>query len=205
MSETQSSDSDVGSAGFEAEDPSHKIQHARVQSILQARKRVDEKKDEAQDFVQFGEIKPEGKDRIIRNAVEAYIRQLRWLMEGAETEADYLNEIELGEVQLPTRTIKFTGVLSILDAPKSLQDTWEETDVDPYEGRQRVERSVSKPIPERMLMNAFDACNMFCQEVGLDVKLAEDSEKDAEFDYSDLLEEGPPGHEQSGQVEGVAD
>lgn len=173
MSEAVTDDAGLadGDVDLEAEDPSDTIQRARITSVLEARERVRQKKAESRDLVEFGEIRPEGKDRIIRDAVEDYIRELRWLMKSTETEEDYLKEINLGDVSMATKTVQFRGLLSILQAPKPLQDSWTETELDEYEGRQSAERSVSKPIPERILLNAFDACNMFCEEVGLDIKL----------------------------------
>lgn len=173
MTETVTDDAGLvdGDVDLEAEDPSDTIQRARIQSVLEARRRVLEKKAEARDFVEFHEINQEGKDRIIRDAVEDYIRELRWVMESTETETDYLNSIELGTVQLGSTTYEFAGVLDLLYAPKPLRDTWRETQFDEYEGRQTVNRTETKPVPERVVMNAFDACNKFCEEVGLDIRL----------------------------------
>lgn len=178
---------------IEASDPSDTIQHARVIEILDERRRVKEKKAEAYEDVELGVIKPEGKDRIIRNAVEDYIRELLHTMSSTETEVDYLYGIELGEVALPTRAVTFEGLVDILNAPNPLRDTWQETSLDEYSGRTTEERIVLKPIPEDILMNAYDACNMFCEEIGLDVRTEQASTVVAGFDYSDLIKENDGG------------
>lgn len=59
------------------------------------------------------------------------------------------------------------------------------------------------PAPQES-MRYFSAANRFYARVGMDLELAED-EGDAGFDYSDILEEGPPGEGDKPEIEEVQD
>lgn len=59
------------------------------------------------------------------------------------------------------------------------------------------------PSPQEV-MHYFSAANRFYARVGMDLELAED-EGDAGFDYSDILEEGPPGEGEKPEIEEVQD
>lgn len=59
------------------------------------------------------------------------------------------------------------------------------------------------PSPQEV-MYYFSAANRFYARVGMDLELAED-EDDAGFDYSDILEEGPPGEGEEPEIEEVQD
>jgi hypothetical protein len=57
------------------------------------------------------------------------------------------------------------------------------------------------PSPQEV-MAYFSAANRFYARVGMDLELAED-EGDAGFDYSDILDEGPPGEGEKPEIEEV--
>jgi len=57
--------------------------------------------------------------------------------------------------------------------------------------------------PPPKIMQVFAAANRFYAHVGMDLKLEED-EGDAGFDYSDILETGPPGDRDPPNIENAA-
>jgi len=67
-------------------------------------------------------------------------------------------------------------------------------------GNDEYERTLS---PQET-MHYFSAANRFYARMGMDLELAED-EGDAGFDYSDILNEGPPGEGEKPEIEEVQD
>jgi len=59
------------------------------------------------------------------------------------------------------------------------------------------------PSPQE-IVQYFSAANRFYARVGMDLDLAED-EGDASFDYSDILQEGPPGEGEFPEIEQEAE
>lgn len=78
------------------------------------------------------------------------------------------------EAELPEpKQVTFTGLLSILQAPDEITQTWR-VKTDTQRG-QRLDDvltlRVSRPIPMHILENAVMACDDFMQEAGIGVKL----------------------------------
>lgn len=61
----------------------------------------------------------------------------------------------------------------------------------------------SPPSPQEV-MSIYSAANRFYARVGMDLEMKAD-EGDAGFDYTDILEEGPPGEGEKPEIEGVQD
>ena len=71
-------------------------------------------------------------------------------------------------------------------------------------GFTRERKGTSAPAGIGESMHIFSLANRFIAQVGMDLELAEES-GDAGFDYSNILEEGPPGERDAPEIEGVAD
>jgi hypothetical protein len=161
-------------ADYAADDPSDTIQTERISTIFDARDRVIEQKRFAKDGVVFGEFGEATKNEIIRDAVEDYIRELRWLIaqNADKTNRDYLSGIMLGQMQCPDGgVVEFAGLTSILSSPRPFEFRITEEKQTHTGGRQIEERVVTKNIPEHILLNAFSVCNEFFTEIGLDVRI----------------------------------
>lgn len=165
---------DQPKADYAADDPSDTIQSERISTIFDARDRVVEQKRFAKDGVVFGEFGEQTKNQIIRDAVEDYIRELRWLIQQNtdKTTVDYLRGVNLGEMARPDGgSIEFVGLVSILNSPRPFEFQITEAAETHTGGRQITETVVSKTIPEHILLNAFSVCNEFCTEIGLDIRI----------------------------------
>ena len=123
---------------------------------------------------------------------------------------DHIAEMELGDGAnryntLASKRLAYLIALYVAE----LEPLIEQADIDdeelvpdssPFNGLREfvAHMGVSPPNSERgylspqALMKMFGAANRFYAKVGLDLELEED-DGDAGFDYSDILEEGPPG------------
>ncbi len=159
-------------------DPDDFNRTQRFKEIHQARQRVTE-------FVSKMKMSDKGGGTYnLREAtrlgylVSLYIMELEPLIVQSD-----IDDSELVSDKLPCNSLlQFTSSMGV----KPGEDQYEQT-----------------PSPQEV-MHYFSAANRFYARVGMDLELAED-EGDAGFDYTDILEEGPPGEGEKPEIEGVQD
>jgi hypothetical protein len=138
------------------------------------------------------------KENYVYRAFQRYFFEVEGLMERHPSGGHYLEEVKLGMVlppgadpdDPPEDTRFFVGLRSMTDSYKPIP-----TDgyTSPSSGRERAtDGEVQVTVPEKVVTKAFRQVNEFVAEVGLDADMDEETQ-DAGFDYSDILEEGPPG------------
>jgi hypothetical protein len=66
--------------------------------------------------------------------------------------------------------------------------------------RDKDDRTTNTAVPVTESLRVFQVANKAYANLGMDLEIAED-EGDAGFDYSDILEEGPPGDRDAPQLE----
>lgn len=156
------------------------------------------------------------RQQILRAAVYRYLTEIEWLAVKAE-DNEILDEAEFGEVTLQPQDINelvngqaesgvrvigspnlkpfrrpITGIRDYLTAPEVFEKTWTVQVDTRHSGPQPVKETRATYMPAYISLNAFRMANRFLSKNGIDVEIHE-SEGDAGFDYSDLLDEGPPG------------
>lgn len=172
-------------------DPDTHNRRRRLSSIQDARERVQEVVNESYGAYARNEINEFGALTQIRRAVEMYIYEVEGLVKSEEEhESHYWESCEIGQMELPTTVMEFRGLESIINAPNTITDQWEETVVCDVNGKDTETVAVQRQISYDVLMSAYSTVNQFCAQAGLDLNT--DTARDAEFDYEDLLQEGPP-------------
>jgi len=96
-------------------------QKQRLKALLEARQKVEEKSDDAEELYVTGKIREDGRNTIVFNAVKEYIRE-GWplLLEYAEGDGggDYFDSRPLGQLSVAGDTIQFEGLIDVLFAPQ---------------------------------------------------------------------------------------
>lgn len=184
---------------IEVPDPDGFRQQRRMKDILEARKRVLEKRREASELYHFGEIDEETRNTILRSAVEEFIIETEGLMKDCDTNRQYFHTaqpvldedgdqvatddgdpavkygVRLGDMQLPSGTVReFHGLESIISAENPLSDRWIEVNDGHVGGRSETVETATLQIDERVLLNAYRTVNAFLLEIGMDLDTEED-------------------------------
>lgn len=203
------------------EDPEQYSRKQRIKQIHEARERVPQTRGRATRLNLEHQIRDEDVLTAIRRAVEDYIMEVRPLLSEHENGSYYWEDCELGTIQLaplasppadavpvreldgtrlemaqdalarrPPNAVPVTGLSSITNLPNPIR-RYTAAKVDPRQGAPyTVYREQRARVPEHVLMEAYAAVNDFIRDADLDLQFKQSD--DAEYDYSDLLENGPP-------------
>ena len=196
----------------EIDDPGEYNQRRRIRAIHDARERVFEQRRRGLDLRARGVIGQRQYRDILRESVESFILEIEQLLRRYQADAEpnldadsdvppppwYLEDVDLGIMRLPpdAQELVFDGLLSVVEAPDPFVREWEERPDAPagFEGHPLAKTETKHreiQIREGILLNAVRAGMQFLGDVGLDVEMG-DGVRDAGFDYSDILDEGPP-------------
>jgi hypothetical protein len=178
------------------------IQRERLSDIVEARRHCREQFRRAREASLTNQLSDQGSRILALHAVREYALELETLMEppgDSESAAgtDYWNEKEIGQIPLPDsnelgkESIRVSGVSQLVNRDWPLHIKYGSETQDPVHGKSVQAEQTAVYPPLSVSERAFRACNSFCAEVGLDVHL-QDGAPNAEFDYSDILDEGPP-------------
>lgn len=192
------------------DDPEDFAQRERLKQIYQARREFLEARAEAPQLRREREWGlPDYCDYIL-NAVQRYFFEVEGLMRRHPEGDYYLEEVPLGAVRAPGSDrgeidVAEEGVVDDVEGLNEedrvfvgLEDI--ATGYQPMKTRgyttdsRRGEissQTVLVTVPDDVSMRAYRQINNFLAEVGLDADMEGDTEE-AEYDYSDLLQEGPP-------------
>lgn len=215
------SQADEGSQATQTvDDPEDYRQQTRLKGILETRERVLERRRDASELYHFGEIDQSTRNTIIRNAVEEYILEVEHLLrdlgspqtptgrvdeDSLDVSKDYWTSVHLGTMEFPgDKNLVFNGLKSILDATEILEVQWYEQTEDEVEGQGKTLERWRGQIRQDILVNAYRQTNGFLYELGMDLQTNPD-DGDAAFEYTDILEEGPPSGEAPSPTRGEAD
>lgn len=197
-------------------DPDEYTQTRRLRAIHDARENVVQTRNQVEEAEIFQDFDPDAGRRLVRRAVENYALEVEPLVRDADsrTDRDYWSGVELGTMAIHppgwfadvladpgVYTVNgsgipepvgftFNGLESLFDAGRPPAAAFEMTVQKKHEGVQTVTDTVPREIPLDVLENAYRTLNRVLRDLGIDASL--DDNQDAEFDYSDLLEEGPP-------------
>lgn len=173
----------------EVPDPDGYRQQRRIKDILDARKRVLEKKRDAEELYHlrkgFGEFT---RDTLLRNAVGEYISEIEWLARDPDVEVshDYWREVKLGTQHLPNgETIEFRGLESIPNTPDPIVVRWQEQGASHTGGADAVPQQATAQIDKGILMNGFRWANGFLADLGVKLELEKDTERIFGFEVVD--------------------
>lgn len=193
--------------------------HARRQQIIEdCRAHAIDIRTEARGQQIVGQISDRDQRRYYRGAVEAFVLQVIPVLTQLDEDnsgfaQSYLDDVELGEVvfkppedlrrfaesniqrltpgaSVPTRTsVPVRGLRSIVEFPSPLSRTFSVSLHDG--GRIRSEsRVVEEELPRGVLDSAMEMCDRALATADIGLKLGK-ADEEAEFDYSDLLEQEP--------------
>lgn len=179
-------------------DPEDFAQRERLRQIYEARQEFQEARQKA-DQLRAEEGWPLWrKENYVLDAFQRYFFEVEGLMERHPKGDYYLEEVELGVVKPPGVEGKDYDPddARVFEGLRSLAQDYRPMPSDGYtlpsDGRSRASDSeVQITVPEASITRAFRKVNEFLAEVGLDADM-DGEDRDAGFDYSDILEEGPP-------------
>jgi len=192
----------------QVDDPEDYAQRERLKHIYQARREFLEARAEAPQLRRKEDWNlPEYQDYIY-NALQRYFFEVEGLMRRHPEGDHYLHDVPLGGVvhydnvvledgERGVRTDldedfepdrAFVGLESMGKKYRPIRTTGYKVGRDAKETK---DTAVLVTVPVQVSMRAYRKINEFLAEVGLDADMEGDTEE-AEYDYSDLLEEGPP-------------
>jgi len=193
---------------FSIDDPEELSQKKRINEILSRRERVLDARNEALDRQLLGEVSQEQALSHYQSHIESLILDLWTKFESGEAEGgeEYLRDEQIDTVMvyppddlLPESDSDLAAGADIPD-PKEVSINGLEwfINTDPYVRAEFSIHSWNPPgeqtgvgqrhIPLKTLDKAFTYCLKFIDEAGIDADIADDAD-DAEFDYSDLLDD----------------
>lgn len=191
------------------DDPDQLSQTQRITELLERRRSVIDARDEAFDAQLLGQAAEREALAYYRSRIESLILDLWTKFSAEEMDGEeYLDSEVIDEVEVPppeemrpgsgdlgpgasapepkTRTIEGLKWFIENDGPIEVPFTARLSDPP---GQQTAVQQV--PIPRKTLDKALIKCIEFLDEAGIDADIVTD-DGDAAFDYSDILENGPP-------------
>lgn len=181
MSENRKPHDDSRASDLAVMDAEEYKQKRRLERILDARDKVEEKQDNAAEMVAEGHLSNDGKNIVILHAVQEYIREVYNLLmdyhedaEGnrADVDPDYWGGWQIGSIDMVTDDeVEFEGLGAILYADNFYQESWTE-EVTQRHGPDGVETYQQQhTVPEEVSVNAYLLVNKFlANETNLDLE-----------------------------------
>lgn len=182
-------------------------QRRRIKLVLDSVKRFLEQRRKAKDLLLTGQIDDELAASLVRDAIEEYIylseNKIKDFLPDDEnfafddltpeeqTAVEVWWQSSLGQVNMVTTAVEINGLQEYINAPEEFTDEWIEETESTVGGTVQERRSKSYQMPIEVSERAFRVLNYFWSSMGMDIEL-EVQQRDAGFDYSDILEEGPP-------------
>jgi hypothetical protein len=151
-------------------------QKQRLQSLLEARKKVEEKADEAREYYVAGKIDRDTRNIVVFHAVKEYIREVWTLLrtyweDRDEDDRPYMVGRQLGEVQLPDGNITIDGLYEFLHAPDRFVGEREVTKEFPHGPDKEFTETVTETVPLEVSWEAALAVTEFlANEHGLELQ-----------------------------------
>lgn len=148
----------------------------RIKKIFDARDKVEEEWDFAMEAYAMGEITIDGRNILILNAVQEYIREIYNLIEIHQTDLNEDEEIAdgfvtpywhnednpLGRIEFETQPPKyFYGLSDVLDAEEYYTESWTETvnHRNMPTSKERYQRTHT--VPKKVSIDAYILANQF--------------------------------------------
>lgn len=153
-------------------------QMSRVRTLLEARQKVKEKSDEAQELYVLGEIDRDVRDAIVFESVQQLIRE-GWVLlsdwadenAGDEDRTNYLINRPLGTFEVGGKEIGFNGLLDFKRASPSFSQDVERQRSFAHGPDATMTETVEKVVPRRISWEAYDVMSEFLlREQGLKMR-----------------------------------
>lgn len=189
-----SSEDDVGDdLRLGVTDPEDFAQRERLRHIYDARQSFQKRRAELDQIRREQELSLYETQEYLLAGFQSYFFEVEGLMIRHPAGDHYLEDVELGVVEHAEPDGEDRVFVGLEDLTKPYRPMPTPGYKTPSRNRRGtsdavVHVSVTTPIINR----GFREINKFLAEVGLDADM-ENEHQDAGFDYSDLLEEGPPG------------
>lgn len=202
------SDEDPDFVAQSVDDPEDFAQKQRMRQIYDARKEFLKARADAPEKRRENNWPSHVEQDYILNAAQRYFFEVEGLMRRHPDGDYYLNDVRLGGVMRlenidrengdraiikppdeefdPDRA--FVGLTSIAKKYKPIRTAGYSTG---ERNRSTEKTAVLVTVPVDVSVRAYREINKFLAEVGLDADM-EGEQKDAVFDYSDILQDGPP-------------
>lgn len=164
------------------DDPDDYKQRRRIQEILDARQEALEARSRAFDALADPAVPVDESlvRKIVREGVEHYLLESEMVLRDqcpdqlsddvsrqAEIAYHVAYEAELGTLEMRSKTVEFTGVFDLLDAPEEFVDRWEEQDTSHIRAGSTTTHEQRHQVPLHVSKRALRAMNRFWSEMGL--------------------------------------
>jgi len=171
------------------------VRNRRFDEIHEARRQVIEDERAINEALATGQIDDEQGRRLYQRAVNAYVRELEYLLNPPDDDEtnEYWHETHIGKVRLPgdNDPVVVTGLGEYLALSEEVRAEVEQPTQDRYDHLGSTTAvTVTVQPPWQLLRAAFRIANAAATELGLELDTTE--EREAEFDYSDLLNKPAP-------------
>jgi len=190
------------------DDPEDFAQKQRMKQIYDARQEFLQARADAPQLRREKDWALNVYQNYIQNAVQRYFFEVEGLMRRHPDGDHYLHDVRLGGVMKKENVNRdngergiikpsddrfepdraFVGLTSIAKKYRPMRTTGYAPQTRP---REVVEKTVLVTVPVDVSVRAYREINKFLATVGLDADM-EGDEKEASFDYSDILQDGPP-------------
>lgn len=138
-------------------------QKRRLERILDAHDKVEEKIDEAEELFATGEVGVKGRNVMLLQAVQQFIREVYNLLD-PDDHADYWAGTALGTLQMETGRHEFHGLRDILYADTFYSETITQKVATPCGPDRTEEYSESYAVPKHVSENAYLLTKEFLSE-----------------------------------------
>ena len=167
------------------------VRQRRFEEIHEARRRVIEDERSINEALATGRVDDGSARRLFQRAVDAYIRELEYLLNppDSDSENEYWHEKKIGEIPLPDGCVNHEsnktveGLGEYLDLPEQLVvEVRERQREHYYEMGDVVTRNVGVQPSWELLRSAFRTGNAAASSLGLELELSD--AEGAEWDTS---------------------
>jgi len=174
-------------------------QHRRVNRFMNVFEEIGKADKRSKEAVVTGQMNPDGREVVLQNAVQRFIRELYSPLKNHSREAAGRDAYWMGDPETPLGVIRFSdgddvllaGLRDYLQLDDTLSRSWEETVVRRNKPPTVETKWETKTVPEEVTWGAFYYATEFAsRELGLGLSVTEEESGEAEYEYADLLANG---------------
>lgn len=176
------------------------VRQKRYEDIHQARRQVRDDNRSIAEAVETGQITSEQGNRLLKESVDSYLRELQTLLNPPQDDEDdseddntneYWHDKRIGTVDLPNgKRAVVDGLSAFLKMDNPIKVTVQSVDSNHYYEMGSVqEKQVAVHVPRSLSLSAYDLANEALAGLGLELNISDEARTEIDDDLMEEIEQ----------------
>lgn len=176
------------------------VRQKRYEDIHRARRQVRDDNRSIAEAVEVGQITSEQGNRLLKQSVDSYLRELQTLLdpppdggdEGDDGDTnEYWHDRQIGTIDLPNgKRAVVEGLSAFLEMDNPIKVTVQSLDSDHYYEIGSVqEKQVAVHVPRSLSLSAYDLANEALASLGLELNITDEARTEIDDDLMKEIEQ----------------